>query len=111
MALLKLSRSVTLNKNIQIACLPIAKSNTFPPVNSPVIVVGWGRTSANSSMSSSLQNIKMTVYDGQKSCKEYIKSNWQTQICSGVLSNKKGICFGEFTFREDIYPLSVYMEK
>ena len=101
-ALLKLSRPVTLNPNIQIACLPLKKSKSFPPVNSPVIVVGWGETSANSSTSNTLQNLKMTVFDGQKNCKEYSNTNWQTQICSGVLSNKKGICFGGFPYREII---------
>jgi len=40
---LKLSRSVELNKNIQIASLPQKESSTYPVPNQPAWVVGWGK--------------------------------------------------------------------
>ena len=99
-ALLKLAQPITLSQNIQIACLPLKASITYPPVSAVAIAVGWGQTSGNSSMSQTLQNVEMTIFNGQKSCSKYDQTNWRTQICSGVLSNTKGICFGtQFNFQ------------
>ena len=41
-AILKLSQRVTFNRYIQPACLPTAKSFTFPPANENSWAVGWG---------------------------------------------------------------------
>jgi hypothetical protein len=41
-ALLILDRDVTLNENIQIACIPNASSNTYPGTNVDGWIVGWG---------------------------------------------------------------------
>jgi hypothetical protein len=42
-AILKLSRSVELNQNIQIACLPQVQSSTYPVPEQPAWIVGWGK--------------------------------------------------------------------
>ncbi len=40
--MLKLSKSATLSKTIQIACLPGIKGESYPATNQPAWAVGWG---------------------------------------------------------------------
>jgi hypothetical protein len=44
-AILKLLKSVTLNRAVQVACLPTQQSNTYPSTSVPAWAVGWGNTS------------------------------------------------------------------
>ena len=64
--ILKLSSPVTLNRQIQIACLPSIQTYTFPLVNESVWLLGWGEAIEDGPFSNQLKNAKVTVYDPLK---------------------------------------------
>ena len=43
MAILKLSTPVQLDTTIQVACLPNTQSNSYPAMDSSLIILGWGK--------------------------------------------------------------------
>ncbi len=44
---MKLSKSVSLNRAVQVACLPTQQSNSYPSANTPTWAIGWGNISSN----------------------------------------------------------------
>ena len=86
-AILKLNSIVSLNEQIQLACLPNPKwnSNSYPPVNSTAWIIGWGTTKLLGSASNKLENAVINVYDSSFCNKVvgYYAKNWNSQICAG----------------------------
>ena len=42
MAVLKLATPVKLDTTVQVACLPNTQSNSYPALNSSLVILGWG---------------------------------------------------------------------
>jgi secreted trypsin-like serine protease len=94
-ALLKLSSSAPLNIYIQPACLP-SQSTSYPSTSYSSWAVGWGAVSSTSTTASStLRNVKLTLYDGRIYCSVYNFFTTQTQICAGSLLGGRGVCGGD----------------
>jgi hypothetical protein len=55
-----LSSPVSLNNNIQTACLP--SSSSFPAANLTGVAVGWGATSYQGPESTILKNVRVDIY-------------------------------------------------
>jgi hypothetical protein len=102
-----LKEKVQLNEYVQISCLPPTKSNSYPGLNIPAFIVGWGSTSDTESTylnqgfrfnkSDELQNAKITVYNSSACVGVYPDSekNWNAQICAGELAGGIDICYGD----------------
>ena len=96
LAILKLTSAVKLSSQIQVACLPVNVSFTYPPVNVAGYAVGWGATSYGGDASILLRNVKLTIYNGTKYCSSYNPYiNWSVQICSGNYSGGQDTCSGD----------------
>jgi hypothetical protein len=84
LAILKLANPVQLNDDVQIACLPRSNSGLYPQsTNIPIFAVGWGAIYEEGPTSDTLQNVRMTLYDG-KYCQSAMAStpkDWAAQIC------------------------------
>ncbi|CAF0947221.1 unnamed protein product [Brachionus calyciflorus] len=97
-AIIKLEKDVTLNEQIQPACLPKPNVLFYPPnTNIPVFAVGWGSLIYGGSPSNELQNVNITLYSGS-SCRNVSPSwnkNWSTQICAGKLEGGTDTCNGD----------------
>ncbi|CAF0998247.1 unnamed protein product, partial [Brachionus calyciflorus] len=98
-AIIKLAKPVQFNKFIQPACLPHSKVKVFPTKpNLESYAVGWGTLSFGaSSMSSTLQNVNLTIYAGS-SCKKVspsVTKDWSRQICAGEIAGGKDTCQGD----------------
>lgn len=95
-AILKLSKKVELNRNVQIACLPKSDIGDFPIEKSRGWAVGWGSTTAEGYISNQLRNVKLNVYnqDNCKSVAPYASKNWDLQLCVGDLAGGRDTCQG-----------------
>jgi secreted trypsin-like serine protease len=72
--MIKLNAQVSLNKYVQIACLPSRTVSYYPTgVNSSAYVAGWGDMYDNGTYAWLLQNAKITVYDNS--------------LCNNVMTN------------------------
>jgi hypothetical protein len=95
---MKLSTKVTLNNDIQIACLPSQKSNSYPNPTPKSYAAGWGTLSSGGSAPSTLNNVLLNIYPSS-SCNtisQSYKTDWNTQICAGDLSGNKDTCQGNY---------------
>jgi secreted trypsin-like serine protease len=93
----KLASPVELSSFIQVACLPVFKSSSYPSVNRPSYAAGWGTLSSGGSAPSSLNDVQLTVYSSNKCLNvetDAIK-NWNSQVCAGDLSGQKDTCEGD----------------
>jgi secreted trypsin-like serine protease len=94
-AILKLSSPATLNIYIQPACLP-TQSTSYPSTSYSSWAVGWGAISSTStSASSTLRNVKLTIYDGRLYCAGYNFFSSTSQICAGSVLGGRGVCGGD----------------
>uniref|UniRef100_F6VH82 Polypyrimidine tract binding protein 1 n=1 Tax=Ornithorhynchus anatinus TaxID=9258 RepID=F6VH82_ORNAN len=82
--LVKLSRPVTLNANVQLARLPQQNQNVGS--GTQCLAMGWGRRGNNAPAAHILQELNVTVVTNQ--CQRNI-------ICTLVPSRRAGICFGD----------------
>ncbi|CAF0704354.1 unnamed protein product [Brachionus calyciflorus] len=96
--ILKLSKLVKLDDNIQIACLPDKKwSIDFPIPKTPAWILGWGTIKENGPSPSTLRNARVTVYHST-TCNRVLKydqKNWESLICAGDISGSKDTCQGD----------------
>nr|XP_028596396.1 chymotrypsin-like elastase family member 2A [Podarcis muralis] len=92
-ALIKLSKHVTLSDKIQLVCLP--KANSILASNSPCYATGWGRLQTDGASPDILQQGRLLVVD-YATCS---KSSWwgssvkSSMVCAGgdgVISSCKG---------------------
>lgn len=87
---------VTLNKYIQVACLPQQTSSSYPSTNSSAWIVGWGLTQEDGVVSRLLKNAKVTIYDGDQYCLNYNPYiDWNKQICAGEYNGGVDTCQGD----------------
>jgi len=95
--ILKLASPVELSSFIQVACLPVLKSSSYPSVNRPSYAAGWGTLSSGGSAPSILNDVQLTVYSSNK-CSNVdtsLAKNWNSQVCAGDLSGQKDTCQGD----------------
>ncbi len=94
---MKFSKEVTLNKFIQIACLPPAKSSTYPGENVDGWIVGWGTIWFGGPTSATLKNAKVTIYPGKEcaSVSPQLKQDWNVKICAGNILGGVDTCQGD----------------
>ena len=95
-AIIKLSRDVEPNCNIQPACLP--KEKNYPTkTDIDSWAAGWGTVQVDGKASNTLQNVKLTIYNSSM-CKLVglgSRKNWNTQICAGEYMGGKDTCQGD----------------
>ena len=93
---MKLAQPVDLNQNIQVACLPKNKPLTYPSFYQSSYAIGWGEIFDGGSISNSLKNTKLSIYDSIlcENVLPNINKNWTTQICAGDMNGNTGICNG-----------------
>ncbi|CAF0881996.1 unnamed protein product [Rotaria sordida] len=60
-----------------------------------VVAVGWGRTSENGFVSSTLQQVTLQVVDHQSTTCRPIVTDWTKQFCAGVDGGGKDTCVGD----------------
>jgi hypothetical protein len=87
-AMIKLTEYVTLNRAIQVACLPPANVRLYPPLGSvvPAFIVGWGDIYDNQTFPDLLQNAKLSILKEAECGRVYpdTPKNWNSQLCAGV---------------------------
>ena len=94
-----MKNEVTLNKFIQIACLP-SYSPSYPDNGTDLdaFAVGWGKSATNATVAPDLlNNVKLKIYNSSM-CSQTgvsVTKNWASQICAGDLSGNKSICYGK----------------
>lgn len=87
---MKLSSEAPLGPEIQIACLPDPKKGPEYPnkYGQDVWAVGFGKIDPSSqNASSTLQSVKLILYDGSKEsvCYLHEKNDWSSQLCAGKI--------------------------
>jgi hypothetical protein len=86
-AILKLSSDAPLGPTIQIACLPDpSKGKDYPNIyDQDVWAVGFGQYKSDSKSSSTLQNVKLVLYNGSSEvlCDLFGINDWSSQLCAG----------------------------
>ncbi|XP_054265061.1 serine protease Hayan-like isoform X1 [Macrosteles quadrilineatus] len=99
-ALLKLDREVTFNKNIRPACLPTDNNIRGRP-----IATGWGRTDYVGRQSDILMKVPLNVIDNRQ-CNNYYNTNnpgsssfgsgiVDTMLCAGYVEGGRDTCLGD----------------
>ncbi len=79
-----MSESVTLNQNIQVACLPKQQSANYPVPFMDAFTAGWGDTDENGGSSTNiLQNVKLKIYETNlcNNVLNEIPKDWTKQMC------------------------------
>ena len=93
-AVLKLSEPVPLGMNVQLACLPQARSSTYPSVNTSVWAIGWGTNAFAGTAADTLNQVELSVLDSA-SCsylRSYFAQDERSQMCAGDLSGARDTC-------------------
>lgn len=89
---------MVLGDKIQISCLPDSNIDNYPNFsNMDAYAVGWGATVNFGLESYFLQNVKLTLYEGNI-CSDVeidLKKNWTTQMCVGEILGGKDTCLGD----------------
>ena len=94
--MIKLPTKATLNRYVQIACLPTETINLVS--NDQAIAVGWGTTSSGGSTSDVLLQVNLTIYSSDKCSKVSSPSYSRFQICAGYLPGGRDTCQGSYNF-------------
>lgn len=95
-AILRLSKEAPLGPSIQIACLPDPSENTnttgsyYPTkYGQDIYAMGFGSLGDSNPIRypNSLQNVKLTLYNGAAQCWQVaigVPKNWDSQLCAGT---------------------------
>ncbi|CAF1348642.1 unnamed protein product [Rotaria sp. Silwood1] len=95
-ALLKLLLPLYLTDNILAKiCLPNISLNEYPPVDSSLVAVGWGRLWENGPESSTLQQVILKAIDYQNATCYPLIYDQLKQFCAGVENSEKDTCQGD----------------
>ncbi|CAF3421992.1 unnamed protein product [Rotaria socialis] len=95
-ALLKLSFSFHMTDLIPAKiCLPCMSLNEYPPVDSSLVAVGWGRLWERGPESSTLQQVILNAIDYQDFRCYPLVYDQTKQFCAGVENSKKDTCQGD----------------
>ena len=97
-AIIKLQSKVSLNNNVELACLP-SRTTSFYPSQSYIdsYAAGWGLEAENAAnVANSLNNVKLTIYPFSV-CDSVTGAdgNYLSQICAGELAGGKDTCQGD----------------
>ncbi|EDO33459.1 predicted protein, partial [Nematostella vectensis] len=95
-ALIKLSKAVSLSKHVNTVCLPSGLSSDEAPAGSKCFITGWGRMVAGGSGANTLQQADLLVAshsDCQARMGYMLSVDKATMICAG--SQGKGGCQGD----------------
>lgn len=95
-ALLHLSKDVTLTDNIQVACLPNEYSTSFPSrfEYPTVYAAGWGTLSSGGVQPDKLQDVYLSIYS-DSACSGVGTTDSRKQMCVGDLSGTRDTCQGD----------------
>ncbi|CAF1668866.1 unnamed protein product, partial [Adineta ricciae] len=95
-ALLELSDNVDFrNSTVGFICLPPMKSSTYPAEPSTAVAIGWGRLDENSSMSYTLQQVRLPILSHKNHvCSQQISDNL-VHICAGFIQGGRDTCQGD----------------
>jgi hypothetical protein len=95
-AILKLASEVTLNSNIQLACLPTRTQAGSYRNGTRAFAMGWGAEITNGYPAEKLRNVKLTLYDPFYCERSYetVRYDWNRHICAGDLQYGKDTCHG-----------------
>ena len=85
-----LSSPVTLNNDVQLACLPPSQSSNIPAASLTGVTVGWGTNSLNGSRPGYLSNVRVDIYS-ETECIGFgynpavnFAYNTSYQVCAGI---------------------------
>ncbi|CAF0715471.1 unnamed protein product [Adineta steineri] len=76
-------------------CLPTLSLYEYPPINSSVVAIGWGRLWQNGPESLTLQQVILKIIDYNKSTCYPLIYDRKNQFCAGVDNSKKDTCQGD----------------
>lgn len=95
-ALLELHSEVNLkDATLGTICLPPTTNATYPWEPLDGIAIGWGRTTENSSMSHTLQQVRLPVVNSDHpACQEQISDD-RVHLCAGFIEGGKDTCQGD----------------
>ena len=84
-----LSSPVTLNNDVQLACLPPSQSSNIPAASLTGVTVGWGKNSLNGSRPGYLSNVRVDIYSetdciGFGYSFESFGYNTSYHVCAGI---------------------------
>ncbi|XP_034029904.1 trypsin-2-like [Thalassophryne amazonica] len=89
--LIKLSRSASLNSNVQ----PVALPTSFPPAGTMCLVSGWGNTMSSTADRNKLQCLKIPILSDRDCKNSYPGMITDSMFCAGYLEGGKDSCQGD----------------
>lgn len=99
-ALIILSRRVTLRNNVHVACLPSTGDPPVPQTNAndrkkaECFITGWGTTRQGGYQSNTLHEAEVTFYSREK-CKNVYRNLEEFQLCAGYEDGGVDTCQGD----------------
>ena len=91
-----MNSTVTLNRFVQIACLPSTDSISFPSEGLTGVIAGWGAQTFNGTNSELLKNVRLDIFSGATCDSQgYINygNNYNSSFCAG--NSAKDFCKGD----------------
>lgn len=106
-ALIKMTKAVTLSKWIRPACIP---DPSIPLTKPKAIAIGWGYTETGGSQSDVLQKVQLSIINNEK-CRNVYNDveNYQvypSQMCAGELVGGKDTCGGGNYLKKTLFLLT-----
>ena len=91
-----MSNQAVLSNTIQVSCLPVNISSSYPAPTALSYAVGWGRLLSGGSLPNKLNEVTLNIYSNSV-CDNVTKSkkDYDKEICAGDLSGVKDTCQGD----------------